>query len=111
MLYWSPRVLCIAFAVFLSLFALDVFESGRGFWETALALAMHLIPTLMVVAVLVLAWRWEWIGAVVFTGLAVLYFVCFALPRHHPEWALLISGPLLVVAGLFLANWLKKRTA
>jgi hypothetical protein len=111
MLYWSPRVLCILFAVFLSLFALDVFGPGRGFWETALALAMHLIPTFLVLVVLVLAWRWEWIGALVFTALAGLYFVRFALPRHHPEWALLISAPLLVVAGLFLANWLKKRTA
>ena len=29
-LFWSPRVLTILFALFLSLFALDVFEEGYG---------------------------------------------------------------------------------
>ena len=47
-LFWSPRVLTILFALFLSLFALDVFEEDRDFWGTALALFMHLIPTWIV---------------------------------------------------------------
>ncbi len=98
----------MAFAVFISLFALDVFGEGYGFWQTALALAMHLIPTAVIVVVLVLAWRWEWIGAVLFAVFAALYFFLMALPRHHPEWALFISGPLLLVALLFLVNWLKR---
>src|SRR5512136_208534 len=37
-LYWAPRVLCIVMAMFISLFALDVFGSGQGFWWTTLAL-------------------------------------------------------------------------
>ena len=36
-LFWAPRILCILFAVFVSLFALDVFGEGYGFWETILA--------------------------------------------------------------------------
>jgi hypothetical protein len=32
LLFWSPRVLCVAFAIFLSLFALDVFSEGLGVW-------------------------------------------------------------------------------
>jgi hypothetical protein len=108
LLFWSPRVLCIAFAVFISLFALDVFGEGYGFWRTALALAMHLIPTAIIVVVLLLAWRWEWIGAVLFAVVAALYFFFTALGRHHPEWGLFISLPLLIVGGLFLVNWLKR---
>jgi hypothetical protein len=46
LLFWSPRVLTPIFAVFLSLFALDVFEEGYGFWDTVVALFMHLIPSL-----------------------------------------------------------------
>ena len=45
-LYWAPRVSCIAFALFLSLFAMDVFGEGLGFWRTLFALFLHLIPTL-----------------------------------------------------------------
>ncbi len=26
LLFWSPRAICIAFAIFLSMFALDVFQ-------------------------------------------------------------------------------------
>lgn len=61
LLFWTPRALSIAFVVFLSLFALDVFADGLGFWRTALALTMHLIPSFVLIAVLILAWRWEWI--------------------------------------------------
>ncbi|RPH91931.1 MAG: hypothetical protein EHM72_18180, partial [Calditrichaeota bacterium] len=73
LLYWSPRVLCIVFAAFTALFAMDVFDGSRGFLETLLALFMHLIPTFALIAVLVVSWRWEWIGGVVFILLAVLY--------------------------------------
>ena len=97
----------MAFAVFVSLFALDVFNEGYGFWRTLLALVMHLVPTAIVVVVLVLAWRWEWIGVALFVALAVLYS-SWALRRNHPDWALIMSSPLLLVAGLFLANWLKR---
>ena len=44
-IFWTPRVICILFAFFTSLFALDVFSEGLGFWKTFLALIMHLIPT------------------------------------------------------------------
>jgi len=37
-LFWAPRVLGILFALFLSLFALDVFSEGYSFGETMLAL-------------------------------------------------------------------------
>ena len=45
LLFWMPRILCIAFAVFVSLFALDVFGEGYDFFETILAFVIHLIPT------------------------------------------------------------------
>jgi len=45
LLFWTPRIMCILFAVFVSLFAFDVFGEGYGFWKTPLALLMHLIPT------------------------------------------------------------------
>jgi len=108
LLFWSPRVLTLLFAGFLSLFALDVFEEGRDFWETALALFMHLIPTWIVLIVLALSWRWEWIGAVLFVALAMAY-AYFAVGRGHPEWIAIISGPLLLIAGLFLLNWLNRK--
>jgi lysylphosphatidylglycerol synthetase-like protein (DUF2156 family) len=104
-LFWTPRALCIAFAIFLSLFALDVFNEGYGIWKTLAALMIHLLPTFIVLAVLALAWRWEWIGAVVFVAAGALYAKG---AWRHPSWILTISGPLFVIAALFLVNWLKR---
>jgi hypothetical protein len=113
-LFWTPRALSILFIAFLSLFALDVFDGHLGFWQTALALAMHLIPSFVLTAVLVLAWRWEWIGAALY-GAAGLLYVGWVVSMSRPVppamrliWVLMIAGPAFAIAGLFLANWLKR---
>ena len=110
-LYWTPRGLCIALALFLSLFAMDVFGEGLGFWRTLFALFMHLIPVFVVLLVLALAWRWEWIGAAALAGAALVFL--FNMPRHlSPQGrqgaALIIAGPAFIIAALFLVNWLKR---
>ncbi len=105
LLFWSPRILCILFAAFISGFALDVFGQGYSGWETIVALAMHLIPTAIFLALLVLAWRWEWMGAIVFPVLGLLYIALFQ-GRFHWSTYLVIAGPLFLVGGLFLCDWL-----
>ena len=106
LLYWTPRVFCIALAAFISVFAADVFEHAGGFWQTVLVLLLHLIPTFVIVGVLVASWRREWIGGVLLIALAVLYVV-WARNRPFFGWTvfLLIPGPLLLTGALFLLNW------
>ncbi len=101
-LFWTPRILAILFAIFVSLFALDVFGEGYGFWKTSEALLMHLIPTGILVVVLLLAWRWEWIGAVAFIALGAYYLVWW---RGHWSAYVAISGPLFLLGLLFAINW------
>jgi hypothetical protein len=105
LLFWSPRVLCIAFALFVSLFALDVFSAGLGLVKTILALSIHLIPTAFIVVVLALSWRWEWVGGILFIAVGILYLI---RAQHHPDWVVVISGPLFLVGALFLLNWWKR---
>jgi hypothetical protein len=113
-LFWTPRAISILFIAFLSLFALDVFGEHLGFWQTVLALTMHLIPSFVLIAVLVLAWRWEWIGAALYAAAGLLYVMwVVSMSRPVPPamrliWILTIAGPAFVIAGLFLANWLKR---
>ena len=104
-LFWVPRILCILFIIFLSLFSLDVFGEGYGFWESILAFLIHNIPVFIAIIVLVIAWRWEWVGAVLFTAAAVFYIVMF---WDDGDWIayLMISGPLFLISILFLLNWL-----
>ena len=105
-LFWTPRIVCILFAAFVSLFSLDVFDAGYGFWETIGAFLIHNIPVGIILIVLAIAWRREWVGGIVFIGLGLgaLYLVSF---RGGMPWSvyLTISGPLFLVGVLFLVNW------
>lgn len=112
-LLWSPRILAMAFIAFVSLFALDVFDGQHNLVETLAGLFIHLIPSWILTAGLVLAWRRPWIGAVVYAVLGVVYIV-FTLQRDLPWatlsmrllWCAAIAGPAFVVAVLF---WLSGR--
>jgi hypothetical protein len=113
-LFWTPRILSIAFIAFLSIFALDVFDGHHSFWQTMLAFIIHQIPVFVLIVVLILAWRWEWIGAALYATAGLLY-VTWVVSTSRP-WSptmrliciLLIAGPAFIIAGLFLANWLKR---
>lgn len=104
-LFWTPRVLSILFALFVSLFALDVFGAGYGFWETILGLLIHLIPVFVLLIGLAIAWRWEWVGALVFLGFAIWYLVQ-AWGQFPLSVYLVMAGVPFVVGVLWLADWL-----
>ena len=105
-IFWAPRALSILFIAFVSLFALDVFDEGRGFWQTIAALTMHLIPTFVLLATLVVAWRWEWLGTAIFSVWGIFFLVIV----RGPWWTkTLFAVPCFLTAGLFLFNWRKKQ--
>lgn len=113
-LFWAPRILSMLLIAFLSLFALDVFGDRLGFWQTLMALVMHLMPSFVLIAILLLAWRREWIGAIGF-GVLGMFYSTWVLSTSRPigfsarlSWTALIGVPAFVVAGLFLANWLRR---
>jgi hypothetical protein len=108
LLYWVPRILTMLFAVFVSVFALDVFDEHLSFGPLMLALFLHLIPTFVLLIGLVLAWRWEWIGAVAYCALGVLYIYNFA-GRFPPLTYVVIAGPLFLIGALFAANWILRK--
>ncbi len=92
--YWLPRILSILFIAFISMFALDVFGEPR--W--LLALFMHLIPSYFLVAITIVAWKYEVFGGFLFliAGLGLLIFTHFE--------ALIIAIPAFVIGALYLAK-------
>ena len=103
LLLWGPRALALFFCGFLSLFALDVVGEAKGPLETAVAVLMHLIPTLVLLAVVAAAWRWEWIGAAGFIVAAAAYAISVG-PRHL-DWIAVISVPALLIGAIYLWSW------
>jgi hypothetical protein len=114
-IYWSPRILGVIFILFLALFSLDVFESGLTYSQIALGLLMHNIPSLILLGVLMIAWKKnELAGAIVFNLAGFIYVILTITNGRLPwyivlSWSLTIAGPAFLIGILFLINWLNKR--
>ena len=105
-LYWTPRILSVGYILFLSSFVLDVFTEAHG-WSIIPALFMHLLPSLILLAILIVAWKYEWVGTI-FLGFAVCYL--WMVGVHRPwSWYALISGPAAIIGVLFLMSWFQKK--
>jgi hypothetical protein len=107
LLQWAPRVLGILVSLLVAAFALDAFSEGKAFADAALEFLVHLIPAGILLTLVAVSWRRPWIGALTFMALAVLYAT--AMARGRLDWVLVVSGPLLIVGALFLANWIEQR--
>jgi hypothetical protein len=108
LLYWVPRILAILFAMFISVFALDVFGEHLPFWRMILALFIHLIPTFMLLIVLALAWKWEWIGGIGYFALGVFYI--YESGGRFPVYTYVaIAGPAFLIGALFALNWILRK--
>ena len=114
---WIPRVLCIAAILFVSMFALDSFDPGIPLGQQLLNFIMHLIPSFVLIILLVIAWKWQLIGGILFTiaGLGFSPFV-FMLNYNRTQSVttslliiLVITIPFVIVGALFImGHYMKK---
>jgi hypothetical protein len=115
-IYWTPRILSIIFVFFLFLFSLDIFEMGLNFWETLIALFIHNIPALILLAIVIVSWRCEIVGGIAFilAGLAYIVMLLRTILMNSPHewymlfWSVTISGPAFLIGILFLIGWFRK---
>ncbi len=111
-LYWTPRILSVLFILFLALFSLDVFGMHLGFWATLLGLLIHNIPTFVLIAVLIVSWRYEIVGGIAFILAGLFYIAMLLAGSFEPymlTWILAISGPASLIGILFLLGWYSKK--
>lgn len=113
-IYWTPRILSIIFILFLALMSFDIFDLKLSFWQTLLGLFMHNIPALILLITLLISWKHELIGAIVFTlaGASHIIFTVFIsqIPWYLAlSWSIIVSGPAILIGLLFYLNWKKKK--
>jgi hypothetical protein len=106
-IYWLPRVLGLVFVLFLSLFSLDVFGEFSG-WHLVLALFMHLLPALILLGVIIIAWKYDLAGAAAFLFFAAFYTWQAGFDQPW-SWYALISAPAAITGIAFLLSWLQKK--
>jgi len=99
LLYWIPRILGILAILFMMMFSLDCF--GAGGVETLKCLAMHNIPALIILLVLVIAWKWELIGGILFIVASIAGSIYFKGFSTNPG-VLPVMAPFLITGILFM---------
>jgi len=83
-----------------------VFEEYK-FPEVLIALFMHLVPTYLVISVLIISWKWERIGGLLFLGLGIFYII-MTWGKFDGLTYLIISGPVILIGILFLVSSFRK---
>ncbi|MBT8311036.1 MAG: hypothetical protein HKO72_03050 [Flavobacteriaceae bacterium] len=115
--HWLPRILCILAILFISLFALDAFSHGESTWDQIIGFLMHLIPSFVLIGILLVAWKWEKIGGIIFIllglGLSPFIFNHNYAMNNSISMSLgiiaLITIPFMVLGILFLVSHYRKK--
>jgi hypothetical protein len=116
-LYWIPRILGILAILFVSMFALDSFSPERTFWQNTAAFVIHLIPSFVLLALLIFAWKCEKTG-----GFIMLVFsLAFSILVYEINFrrtnsiatglfdALILGFPFILAGILFMINGHRKK--
>ncbi len=102
-LKWFARILAILCILFMLMFSLDAFSGNETFARKMLGFLMHNIPVFGLIIALVIAWRYEIAGGVLFVISFValgIFFKSFA----GNGGSLIIIVPLLVAGISFIVH-------
>ena len=115
--HWLPRIICMLAILFISLFAADAFKPGLTIWQQLGAFIIHLIPSFILFAILLVAWKWEYVGGIIFIiiglGLTPLVFK-HNYKMNHSIWMsagiiMVITIPFAIVGVLFIVSHFSRK--
>jgi hypothetical protein len=119
--HWTPRILGILAVLFISMFALDSFAPHLTVWQQISGFLLHLVPTYILAALLVVAWKWERVGGILFIVIGAVFTpVIFTLNHQRNQFSILaslgivmmVTVPFIVIGVLFyLSDRLHKKPA
>ena len=98
-LTWIARILAFLIIIQFGAFAATTGLNGTGPDASAVDVLMNLLPALICLVALVIAWKNERIGGLLFIVLAIAYA---AWTRTRLDWVMTVAGPLFLVGALFL---------
>jgi hypothetical protein len=99
------------------MFALDSFSPDLTIGQQILGFLIHLIPSFILLALLIIAWKWEFIGGLIFTLIGLL-FIPFIYSHNYSMnhsvqisigIVLMINIPFVLVGILFIISHYMKR--
>jgi hypothetical protein len=112
-IHWLPRILCILAILFISMFSLDVFAPGLTIWQQLGGFLIHNIPSFILLAFLIIAWKRELTGGIIFIVLGFIFsFLVYLINHYRNHFSVgrsliivaMIALPLVVVGILFIIS-------
>ena len=98
----------ILYAFALLVFAADVFSKNQHISQTLIDLVLHLMPTVIVLLLVVIAHKRPYLGAIIF-GVMALTYIITGWSGMHWSAHLLIAGPLLLMSILYIIAYKSNR--
>jgi hypothetical protein len=104
-IHWAPRAAAILIILFIGLFSLDVFEMQAPPLELLAGFLIHNIPSILMLVLLVFAWKRPAVGFVAFLIAAAAFTLFFVRDIRALPNLVLFVFPILLIASLFYADW------
>ena len=116
-IHWTPRIICIIAILFVSIFAFDAFDTCCTIWDKIAAFLMHMIPSFVLLIVLLIAWKFEFVGGILLTIIGLVLSPIIFIHNYHMNdsvWMslgiiLTITFPFIVTGILFIISHYKKK--
>ena len=102
-LFWTPRILAILAILFMMMFSIDCFGGNYTLREQLVCFVMHNIPAFILILALIIAWKWELAGGILFLLAALAGSIYFRAFNGNPG-VLIILLPFVITGILFIVH-------
>ena len=104
LLYWIPRILTILAILFMMIFSFDSFGGNEPLQRQLLGFLMHNIPVFILAVILIIAWKRELIGGILFIAAFIAAALKFNSFGGNPA-SLIVIAPFLITGLLFILHY------
>ena len=113
LVHWTPRIICILAILFVSIFAFDAFNSEKTIWQQIGDFLIHLIPSFVLTILLIIAWKREFIGGIIFILIGLVFSPFIFVHNYNMNqsvWMslmiiLMITMPFVIAGILFIVSY------
>lgn len=102
-LYWVPRILTILAILFMMMFSLDMIGENIPLGKKLPGLLIHNLPAFILAGILIIAWKKELIGGILFIAAFIAASIFFRSFAGNPG-SLVVIIPFLITGILFILH-------
>ncbi|HNX44613.1 MAG TPA: hypothetical protein PKI35_09275 [Bacteroidales bacterium] len=98
---WSARILSLLSILFILIMSFDCIGGDYSLKEQLICFVMHNIPTFTLIILIIIAWKWELAGGILFIVAAFAGSILFKVFTGNAA-ALILIAPILIAGVLFV---------